>query len=106
MTGSVPRVVEHVRFRLAVGAERDAFLAASKGLHGWLKSTGAVVQRTLTQQADGEWNDIVMWTSLEAAQQAAKDIESVPQAGAFMNLIDPTTIVLTHSTIEAHETDF
>jgi hypothetical protein len=57
-----------------VRALREAFPDA---LAGWL-----------TRQDDGSWLDIILWRSREAAEEAARSIEQVPEAKHWFRHID------------------
>jgi hypothetical protein len=101
-----PRVIEHAQFRLVSGVDESKFIAAAKAMTPFFESTGAAVQRELSLQTDNAtWSDIVQWTSMAAALKAARDIEHAPDAQAFLSMIDPQSIVLTHSVVQL-QTDF
>lgn len=92
-------VAEIVRFTARPGASPEALAEASAGLAGWLGGQAGFVARALSRAPDGSYTDHVIWTSMEAAKAAAEAIMSAPAAGAFMALIDPASVEMSHAPI-------
>ena len=89
-------VAEIVTFRARPGTDPQDIAAAAAGLTGFLGRTGAALGRTLARDADGTWTDYIVWSSLSAAQDAAKTIMTDPEAAPFLSLIDPDSVSLRH----------
>ena len=102
--GGAGQVAEIVTFRLTQGSEAATLVAAANAMTPFLDSTGAFLSRTLSQNEDGLWTDHIVWTSLEAAQEAAAQMMQQPEAAPFMTLIDPDSVTMTHAPIH-HRTD-
>ncbi|MDJ1007200.1 MAG: hypothetical protein QNJ13_05185 [Paracoccaceae bacterium] len=96
---STAPTLEIVTFRLIDGVDKAAFLDAAKSTAPFLDETGAVLSRALTVDSDGLWTDVVHWTSLGAAEAAATELMTRPEAAAFLAAIDPASITLRHAAI-------
>jgi uncharacterized membrane protein YdcZ (DUF606 family) len=92
-------VAEIVTFRLVAGAEAEAFVTAARALEPMLAATGAVLGRTLSQDADGLWTDHIRWTSMEAAKTTAAAMMRDPAAAPMMQMIDPDQVQMRHAPI-------
>ena len=92
-------VLEIVTFRLAPGADTDAFLTAARGTEAMLRDKGALTRRFLTVDSDGLWTDVIEWTSHDAALSAAQDVMADPDFQPFMALIDPESATMRHAAI-------
>ncbi len=93
-------VAEVVTFTLVEGSDEAAFLSAASAMEPFLKSTGALVQRSLSKGQDGQWTDYIVWTSMEAAKSAAAAMMEQPEAGPFMQMINPEGMVMKHDVIK------
>jgi hypothetical protein len=62
-------------------AERPTMI---KALH---KRFPACLAAFLTQEDDGSWLDIVLWRSRDEAEEAAREIESMPECAAWFRHI-------------------
>jgi hypothetical protein len=47
----------------------------------------AALAAWLTKQDDGSWLDVILWRSREAAEEAARRIDDVPEARAWFGHI-------------------
>ena len=92
-------VAEIVTFRLTEGADASAFAQAAGGMSPFLRSTGAVLSRTLSVDEDGLWTDYIVWTSMQEAKAAAAEVMKEPGAAPFMQMIDPASVNMRHATI-------
>ncbi|MCC5576100.1 antibiotic biosynthesis monooxygenase [Microtetraspora sp. AC03309] len=79
--------IELARFRVHEGAEdrltaeRPAMVAA---LH---RRFPGCLAAYLTKGNDGEWLDVVLWRSRAEAEQAAREVNSVPECAAWFRHI-------------------
>lgn len=92
-------VAEIVTFRLQDHADPAEFAKAADGMTPLLADTGAVLTRTLSRDANGLWTDYILWTSMAAAEAAASELPSRPEAAPFMSMIDPATVSMRHATV-------
>ena len=102
-TGTSAPVAEIVTFRLIEGTEPAAFVAAAADMGPFLRSTGAMIKRTLSSDDTGLWTDHIIWTSLDAAQTAAAQMFEHPEAGPFMAMIDPNGMDMRHAPIQLQQ---
>lgn len=103
VTGSNQPVAEIVTFRLVDDANVSAFLDAATGMEPFLKSTGAMIARTLSRDEDGLWTDHIVWTSMSAAKEAADAMMKRPEAEPFMALIAPDGVQMRHAHIRLQQ---
>lgn len=89
-------VAEFVTFRLNPGVEDSAFLEAAKATGPVLEKLGGSSARFLTKDAEGVWTDIVIWSDLETALQAAKQVVGDPEFAPFGSMINPETVHMRH----------
>ena len=92
-------VAEIVTFRLVPGTDPADFVAAAQAMGPFLRGTGAMVQRTLSVDADGLWTDHITWTSLAAAKAAAEAMFAQPEAAPFMAMIAEDGMTMRHAPI-------
>ncbi|MEO0363060.1 MAG: hypothetical protein AAF322_18205 [Pseudomonadota bacterium] len=90
------RCLEMVRFTLAEGADRDAFLAGAPALTDWASRQPGFQSRTLVEHAGGGWLDIVCWASKADAERAADRIMYDLGQTDFMKMIDPMSVEIGH----------
>jgi hypothetical protein len=94
-------VHEVVHFNAVANATPAAMAEAAQGMSGWLQSLPGFVQRRLSVSADGRFTDVVEWRDMASAREAAALFPTVPQALAFMALIDMASINMSHGEILA-----
>lgn len=91
--------LEMVRFTLAESADADAFRAAAPIVSDWASRQPGFMSRTLVEEADGHWVDLVWWRSeaeaLGAADKVMRDLGATP----FMRMIDPMSVETGHHRI-------
>ena len=99
---TTPTVAEIVTFRLKDGCDPQAFAKAAEGMTPFLRSTGAMISRTLSADDDGLWTEFITWTSKEDALAAAKAMFARPEAGPVMEMIDQSDLSLRHAEISLY----
>lgn len=99
-SASAEPVAEIVTFRLNEGTDPQTFVAAAQEMTPFLQETGSMLSRTLSADETGLWTDHIIWTSMQAAQQAAADIMQTPAASPFMSMIDGGTAHMRHAPIK------
>jgi hypothetical protein len=92
-------VAEIVTYRLQSGADPQAHLAAARQTMPFLRSTGAVINRTLSRDDTGLWTDHILWTSLKAAKQTEALAMQRPEFNTFFSMIDETGLTLGHAPV-------
>lgn len=99
-----PQCMEIVRFRLAAGADRDAFLAGAPVVTDWAARQPGFQRRTLVEEAGGAWVDMILWASEAEAHRAADRVMNDLGQTAFMRMIDPMSVDMGHHSV-AHISD-
>lgn len=97
----VGNTLEVAKFRLNEGTTQESFLKAVEATDAFLSSLPGYVSRQIVFAEDGEVYDLVEWTSLELAKDAAKQFsgEKHPELGPFMQCLDMNDGFMKHSTI-------
>ncbi|HET6953899.1 MAG TPA: hypothetical protein VFI47_26275 [Acidimicrobiales bacterium] len=89
-------VIETFTFRLAPGADAEAFLAADKRLQSEFayQQPGLMRRTTARGVGDraGEWIVVDLWRNAADADAAAARWGGDPAARAFMDLVDGSTV--------------
>lgn len=83
-----PIVVEVALFRLKAGITDEEFLPSSELIQQHLDQSQGYISRELVKAPDGQWVDIVHWTSLEAANEAGAQIMADEEVAPFFAMID------------------
>lgn len=88
--------VETLTFRLAAGADEDAFLAADRRVQTEFayRQPGLLRRTTARSTSDeGGWIVIDLWASAADADACDARWPADPAAGAFMAFVDPSSVV-------------
>jgi hypothetical protein len=72
-----------------VRQEDEAALVAERAemIEALQRAFPAALAAWLTRQEDGSWLDVILWRSREDAEDAARDIDGVPEAKAWFRHI-------------------
>lgn len=82
-----------MKFRLSPGSDEAEFLAADRRLQQeFAYQQPGLLRRTTARGADGDWVVIDLWRSAADADACAARWDSDPVAGAFMALIDGSSV--------------
>lgn len=94
-------ILEIAKFRLTEETTQESFLKAVEATNAFLSSLPGYVSRQIVFAEDGDVYDLVEWTSLELAQDAAKQFsgEKHPELVPFMQCLDMNDGFMKHSTI-------
>ncbi len=98
--GPTAKIAEIVTFRLKDGTDPDTFTADARATEALLRKTPGYVRRHLSQGSDGQWTDIVLWGSMEAALSAAEEVVNHPDFAPFGSAIDGASVAMRHEQIE------
>jgi hypothetical protein len=85
-------VVEWASFALKQGVSESALIEASRRLQDeFLRQQPGFLRRELVKEADGQYVDIVWWSSLAAAETAMAKTATSAACGRYFDLmkIDP-----------------
>ena len=92
------KTVEIVTFQTKPGHSAHDVAQAAQAMAGFLHRSGGMIQRTLSQDADGIWTDHILWQTMDDAQNAAAQIATAPEAQAFIAMIDGPSVTMRHAT--------
>jgi hypothetical protein len=82
-------VLEIALFRVRPGVSDEQVLRLSDHLQTEVVELDGYLGRRLCKAADGEWADVVQWTSQEAARRAAETLEARACVQDFLRLEEP-----------------
>jgi hypothetical protein len=88
--------IELVQFRLKVGVEQAAFLAAVAATQAAIERLPGYLSRELLKQDDGLWVDLVHWRSKAAALAAAEAFGTLPEVASFGAMINESQLAMLH----------
>lgn len=94
--GSTAGTLEIVFLRLQPAASEDTFIRAARATTPDLRSMAGYSSRELLRSENGQWVDIVHWSSRDQALAAAEQFPSLPSARAFGSLMDGGSIRMMH----------
>lgn len=88
--------LEAALFRLKEGTNEEAFLMASDATMTALRSYSGFIRREVLKSGDGQWLDLIYWSSLEEAMSAAEQIMSDPSCHPFLEMLDMKSLTMLH----------
>lgn len=89
-------VIEVVQFKPKEGIDKDTFTTAAGSIEAFINHQAGFIQRELAVNEDGMWIDIVHWTDLASAQQAAQAALESPACAPFFGMIDEHNMTMHH----------
>ena len=89
-------IVEVVQFKAKTGVSDAQIRDAADALHRDVEHFPGYMRRRLLKSEDGQWLDIVDWTTLDEALHAAEAIMARPSAQSFIELVEPESITMLH----------
>jgi heme-degrading monooxygenase HmoA len=92
-------IVELVRFRLAAGADPEAFAESARALDALVQTWPGFIRRTLSGGKDGVYTDHIVWRDMASASAAAKALPAAPEAAPFMAAIEMASVEMSHSPV-------
>ena len=90
------KAIELVLFRTKPGISVEALIEAAAKVNTFVQAQPGFVQRNLAVNEEGQWTDIVYWTDMAAAHQAAEAALSSPICQPFFGMIDEATMKMHH----------
>ncbi len=91
-----PNVVEVVLFEAYPGYSKKEVEKALTSLNDILKLHYGFIERTTARSAEGKYIDIVYWTDMKSAKDAAANVLKNEEAVAVFNIIKPESIQMYH----------
>jgi len=91
--------LERVSYQLKAGVNLEEFVKANEAISNWAKTQPGFQYRSLSQQEDGSWLDLVFWQSKEQAEAAMAKSQQEPLFGSFMEYVQEGTIDMGHNKI-------
>src|ERR671911_765422 len=85
---------EIVIYRLKPEVDRKRFLEISTQATEWLRKRPGYLGRELLEDDNGQWVDLVRWATMDDALAAASAFMEVPEAAAFMDVVEPESITM------------
>lgn len=90
-------IVEIAQFKLAAGvSEKDFLMEADAVQKNFLQKQKGYIDRELLRGDDGQWVDILHWTSMAEATRAAEMMMKDPSTLGFLQSIDPASVKMLH----------
>jgi hypothetical protein len=87
--GHLALVLEIVLYRLQEGVGQETILTLSDEIQKWLVQQPGYLHRELFMAEDGQWLDLVHWSSMVEAKAASEKIFTQPFAANFGNIFAP-----------------
>ena len=87
---------EVVIYRLKPAVDRDQFMEISAQATDWLRQRPGYLGRQLLEDDSGLWVDLVRWATMDDALAAAGAFMEVPEAAAFMDAVEPDSVIMLH----------
>lgn len=88
--------IEIVKFRLKSGIGDEEGRTKLLQLNQCVEAFDGFIERKLSRTEEGEWLDIVYWTSKKAALAAAEQVAKDPKALQAFAVIDESTMSMNH----------
>ena len=88
--------IEVVTFSVKAGISNEEASEKLSLLNEIVKSYDGFIKRSFSVNEEGQWIDIVHWTSKELALKAAADVAKNQKAGAVFEIIDESSISMNH----------
>ncbi len=89
-------VIEVVLFETQHGFSKEEVKIALASLNDIMKLYYGFIERTTASNGEGKYIDIVYWTDMKSAKDAAADVLKNQKAAAVFNIIKPESIQMYH----------
>ncbi|GGB99089.1 hypothetical protein GCM10011352_26570 [Marinobacterium zhoushanense] len=90
------KCIETVTFKLNAGSDLSAFIDANGKVNAWAREQPGFLTRDLSQLEDDTWLDVVYWATMSDAKRAGETFMSALGDSAFMSMIDPASVKMSH----------
>ncbi|MCJ8338493.1 MAG: hypothetical protein MJK10_08465 [Pseudomonadales bacterium] len=88
--------IELVTFKLAEGVKPEQLVATNDAMQAFLTQQPGFIYRSLSQDEDGQWFDIVYWLDQTSAKTGGEAFMRSAACAALMPLIDGPSVVMRH----------
>ncbi|EPJ45071.1 MAG: hypothetical protein OFPI_37770 [Osedax symbiont Rs2] len=88
--------IELVTFKLAEGVMPEQIVATNDTMQAFLVQQPGFIYRSLSQDEEGQWFDIVYWIDRESAKVGGEAFMQSAACAALMPLIDGPSVVMRH----------
>ncbi|PVZ70167.1 hypothetical protein [Pelagibaculum spongiae] len=97
---SKAKIVEYVTFELLDSSSETLFAkAANEVNHNLKENYPGFIDRTISQQDNGTWIEVVFWVDKESAKKALDKFVLDPKNKLFLSLVKADSLTLTYSTV-------
>lgn len=93
-------VIEHVTYKLKAGTQKDALRATHIGVNNFCKAQQGFIYRSLSEDTEGLWHDIVYWSNQASADSAATAFMETEECLALAELCDKGSLQMRHMPVE------
>lgn len=97
------KIIELAMFRLTPDATKDSFQRAVERSNTFLTKCPGFIDREVSVSNDGQWVDILHWSDMDSAKEAAEKMMNAVECKDFIDLLDKTSIQMHHLEL-AHNT--
>ena len=94
-----PKVIEVVLFKSKPEISAEELTKAAASVESFAQTQAGYLKRELGVNEDGLWMDIVYWTDLESAHEAAQAAMESPICQPFFGMIDEAQMTMHHFNI-------
>jgi len=93
-------VIELVTYKLKADADLSQLRDTHEEVNAWLLQQPGFLYRSLSQDEQSTWFDIVYWENMETAKAAGEAFMSAPAGQALMTVCDMDSCFMRHMTVE------
>lgn len=88
--------IELITFKSKKGVTRDEIAIAGSALSEFLNQQPGLLYRSLSEDDDGLWHDILYWKTMDNAKAASDNFMKHPAGMAMMELVDSNSTQMRH----------
>lgn len=88
--------IELVTFKLAEGVQPEQLVATNDAMQAFLTQQPGFIYRSLSQDEDGQWFDIVYWIDEASAKTGGEAFMRSAACASLMPLIDGPSVKMRH----------
>lgn len=93
-------IIEHVTYKLAPQASLEQLQQTHDGVNQFCLSQPGFLYRSLSQDKDQVWHDIVYWQDMQTAQAAGEAFMQTAECVALAELCDKQSLNMQHMAVE------
>ncbi len=93
---SEPKVIEVVMFEANPGYSISDIEQALTSLNDVVKLYYGFIERTTASNGEGKYIDIVYWTDMDSAKNAAEDVMKNDKAAKAFEVVKPSSVQMYH----------